>query len=217
MRSGRYNPVYNEEMINKYGRRTIAYVIGLSILALGIALAIRAGLGTGAWDALYVGFYGLFGLTVGSWVIIVGFILVLINALLLWERLDWLALGTLLLLGVVLDGWLLVITWEPTLFWQQGGLFLISMFVISLGVATYLQANFAPTSVDKLMYAIHTRTGFSLRLSKTIGEVIALVIAWLIGGPIGIGTVMITFLVGPLVQFFLKVVGPLFTSPMKEV
>ncbi|MBD1372774.1 YitT family protein [Hazenella sp. IB182357] len=204
-------------MKNNWKLRTIAYVVGLIILGLGISLVIEASQGAGAWDALYVGLNKQFGLTVGTWLIIVGLVLVLINAILLKERLDWFAMLTLLLLGWVVDFWLYIIinTWQPALYWEQIGLLLVGMIVMAVGVSIYLQAKFAPTSVDKLMYAIAHRTGFSLRVSKTIGEVIALAFAWIAGGPIGLGTVLITFLVGPLVQFFIKRVEPLFAPRVK--
>ncbi|MBA4492819.1 YitT family protein [Paenactinomyces guangxiensis] len=190
--------------------RIIAYILGLIILSFGISLVIRANIGTGAWDALNVGLSQKVGLTVGSWVIIVGFILIAVNAFLLKERPDFPAMITILLIGFLIDGWLFLLQWETNQWVWQFLLFSLGTLVIAVGLAVYFQAQFAMTSVDKLMYAISKRTGFSLRVSKTIGEVLALILAWLLEGPIGIGTILITFLIGPLLQFFLPKIEPFF-------
>lgn len=198
--------------MNKYTPRAVFYLIGLTILALGIALVIRADIGAAAWDALYVGLSIKVGLTVGSWVIIMGMTLVFVNSLLLKERPDFPAMLTLFLLGFFVDGWMYLIDWKVEIFGYKLVLFAVGMIVIAFGLAVYLQAKFAPTSIDRLMFAISARTGLSLRVSKTIGELVALVLAWLIGGPIGLGTILITFLLGPLLQFFLRYVDPVFQS-----
>ncbi|TCS95077.1 hypothetical protein EDD58_103503 [Hazenella coriacea] len=190
--------------------RIIAYFIGLAFLGLGITIAIQADIGTGAWDALNVGLAKLTGLSVGSWVIIVGIALIFINAILMRERPDFYAMLTSFSLGLIIDGWFLIISVEPTAWIWKFLLFILGMLVTALGLATYLQAKFAPTSIDRLMYAISKLTGFSLRTSKTIGEVIALLLAWMIGGPIGIGTILITFLIGPLLHLFLPYMESLF-------
>ncbi|MEH7081006.1 hypothetical protein V7101_20765, partial [Bacillus velezensis] len=86
--------------------RILFYVIGLLILTLGISLAITAGKGASAWDALAVGESTTFGLTVGTWIIINSSILLFVNAFLQKKRPDWLAAITFILIGRFLDLWL---------------------------------------------------------------------------------------------------------------
>jgi uncharacterized membrane protein YczE len=191
-------------------RKAIAYLLGLIILACGIALVIRADIGAGAWDALNVGLSRKVGLSIGSWVILVGIIVMLLNSLLLGERPDFASILTVLIIGPLVDAWMWLIHVHPPTFSWKLTLFAMGMTVIAIGLAVYLQANFAPTPIDKLMYAISLRTGLSLRASKTVGELAALLLAWLTGGPIGLGTLLITFGIGPLLQFFLSRVEPLF-------
>lgn len=182
--------------------RAITYILGLTILSFSISLLIKSGLGTGAWDALNVGLAYTIGLTVGTWVFIVGIILIGINALLMKAKPDFLAIITVVILGSLIDFWLLVVykDWVPEGLLVQSLVFTLGLFLLALGVAIYLQAHFAPVPIDKLMIAIHNRTGLNLMLSKTIGEVIALIAAWIFGGPIGVGTLLVTILIGPLVQ-----------------
>lgn len=192
--------------------RIIAYLIGLAFLGLGITLVVKADLGVGAWDALNVGLAKHTGLSVGNWVIIIGITLIFINSLLMKERPDFYAMLTSFTLGFIIDGWFWVISVQPADWMSKSLLFTLGTLVTALGLATYLQANFAPTSIDRLMYAISKLTGLSLRTSKTIGEVIALILAWMVGGPIGIGTILITFSIGPLLHLFLPYMKSLFSS-----
>nr|WP_304215148.1 membrane protein [Fredinandcohnia onubensis] len=185
-------------------RRIIFFCVGLFVLALGISLMIIADIGAGAWDALNVGLSESIGLTVGNWVIIVGICVMLLNAFLLKERPAYLSIGTIILIGFFIDFWLLV---------ALAGLdfdslavmvlvFLGGLVAASLGIAIYLQAKFPLSPLDNLMLAISKRFKLRFGISKTIGEATGLVLALLFGGPIGIGTLVVTFCIGPIIQFF---------------
>lgn len=184
--------------------RLISFVLGLSLISLGVSLTIKAELGTGAWDALNVGLSKTIGLTVGSWVFIVGIVLIILNAILLKTRPDFLAVITIFLAGVFIDGWLLVVfdAYKAGGLWEQIIVFVVGVIILSFGIAVYLQANFPLIPIDKLMLAIQERLGVSMGTAKTIGELSALVVAFLFSGPIGLGTLIVTFTIGPLVQLF---------------
>ncbi|MGM7703161.1 YczE/YyaS/YitT family protein [Pseudalkalibacillus sp. Hm43] len=184
--------------------RLISFILGLSLISFGVSLTIKAELGTGAWDALNVGLSKTIGLTVGSWVFIVGIVLIVLNAILMKSRPDFLAVITIFLAGLFIDGWLLVVldTFQANGLWEQIVVFVVGVIVLSFGIAVYLQANFPLIPIDKLMLAIQDRLGVSMGTAKTIGELSALVAAFLFSGPIGLGTLIVTFTIGPLVQLF---------------
>lgn len=187
------------------------YLIGLLILTLGITLTIKADIGVGSWDALHVGLYQLTDISVGKWVMITGAIISLINAFLMRQMPTIWPFFTIIIVGLFIDGWL----WVTHMFifeemiWRIS-LFAIGLIIISLGLSIYLQSKWAPNPIDQLMFAISQRTGFNLTISKTIGEVTALFLALLVNGPIGWGTLIITFLIGPLIQFFYHRIQPLY-------
>ncbi|RBW68155.1 YczE/YyaS/YitT family protein [Bacillus taeanensis] len=185
-------------------RRIACYVIGLIILTFGISLTIKADLGAGAWDALNVGLAEKVGLTVGSWVVLVGIVLILLNAFLTKEKPDIFALITIIIAGACIDFWLLQV-FESLALGSKGerlAALFIGIFVLAMGVSLYLQAKFAAIPVDGLMFALHKRFGWSLMTAKTVGEVAALLLALLFSGPVGIGTIIITAAIGPLVELF---------------
>jgi uncharacterized protein len=184
--------------------RTLFFIIGLTIVSFGISMTIKAGLGTGAWDALNVGLSKTVGLTPGSWVVLVGIIMIFINASLVKRRPDIAAIITLLITGLLIDFWLLRVFdhMEVSGYGQQFGVFLLGMTALSFGLAVYLQPKFPLIPIDNFMMALRERFNLNLMAAKTLGEVIALSAAFIFKGPIGIGTLIVTFAIGPLIQFF---------------
>ena len=77
--------------------------------------------------------------------------------------------------------------------------------VIAIGCGLYLSTDLGPGPRDGLMTGIHHRFGWSIRRSRTVVELSVLVLGWLLGGTVGIGTVVFAFGIGPLVQVALGV------------
>lgn len=188
--------------------RSIFYFIGLAIVSLGISLTIKAELGAGAWDALNVGLADTVGLTVGSWVFIIGFLLIFVNAYLFKRKPTLISILTIVIVGFFIDFWLITVLNNVQVVGDivsQYVLLILAIIILPIGIAIYLEGNIAPNPVDQLMLAIHHRFKVSLMVAKTIGELLALVFAWLLGGPIGVGTVLITLLIGPTVQLTIPI------------
>ncbi|ADC50180.1 hypothetical protein BpOF4_10635 [Alkalihalophilus pseudofirmus OF4] len=185
-------------------KRGLFYLVGLLILSFGITMTILAGLGAGAWDALNVGLSLMTPFTVGNWVIFIGIILIILNALLSKSKPEVLSLITIVVLGFFIDFWLLIVF--PNMFITEVILQYIVLFVgivmMALGIATYLQAKFAVIPIDRFMFVLQDLFKVKLMVAKTIGEVTALIAAFFAGGPIGVGTILVTFLIGPMIQFF---------------
>src|SRR5699024_11726629 len=85
------------------------FLVGIVILTLGIALTIQSMLGTSPFDSLLVGLNRTFGLTVGSWEIVVGASMVLCNAVAERKRPEYFALLTSFITGIGIDSWLFIV------------------------------------------------------------------------------------------------------------
>lgn len=187
-----------------FTKRLVFWLCGLIILSFGATLTIKANMGAGAWDALNVGLSNLSGLTVGTFVIIVGIVMMLLNAWLLMTKPDYLALFTIFIIGFLIDFWMLVVLsdFDPSHFIGKLLTLVVGLLVIGVGVSMYLQPKFPINPLDNFMLGISKRFKVSLVVAKTIGEIIALILALVVKGPIGIGTIIVTVGIGPSIQLF---------------
>ncbi len=181
-------------------RRLIQLNAGLVLFGVGIGLMLQSGLGVPPWDVLHQGLAVQFGLTVGLWSIIVSFAL-----LLLWLPLkERFGIGTFLnavIIGLMIDATAALVPEAEQL--VTAGLMLVAgILLVGLASGLYIGANLGPGPRDGLMTGI-ARRGPSIRLTRSILEIVVLVSGWLLGGTFGIGTLAFAFLIGPLVQFFL--------------
>lgn len=181
-------------------RRLIQLNAGLVLFGVGIGLMLQSGLGVPPWDVLHQGLAVQFGLTVGLWSIIVSFVL-----LLLWLPLkERFGVGTFLnavIIGLMIDATAALVPEAEKL--VTAGLMLVAgILLVGLASGLYIGANLGPGPRDGLMTGI-ARRGPSIRLTRSILEIVVLISGWLLGGTFGIGTLAFAFLIGPLVQFFL--------------
>ncbi|WLR48552.1 YitT family protein [Halobacillus litoralis] len=185
--------------------RTMYYTVGIIIMTLGIALTIQSALGTSPFDALLVGLHRTFGLTIGSWEIVVGFSMIVFNAIAEKRRPELLALATSLLTGVGIDFWVFTIrdTIHPDVFWTQMICLVAGMSIAGFGIALNLQADFAPNPFDRMMLVVSKLTGWNVSISRALISILLVILAFLFSGAIGIGTVLITLFSGPVIQGFM--------------
>lgn len=191
-------------MMQKILVRSISYFLGLFILSFGIDLMILANVGTSAWDALNVGLNKHFGLTIGTWAQIVGIVLIIVIAILKKQRPELFPLVSMFFLGNFIDfhlSWLSVPFDSLVLSYFIA---LTGLILMAFGIALYLQADFGFVPIDGFVMVINQKTKLSLRMAKTSAEIGALFLAILLGGPVGIGTIFATFLIGPLLQVFFR-------------
>lgn len=186
-------------------QRFLLYTFGILLLTFGIALTVQAHLGTSPFDALLVGLYRTFGLTIGSWEIVVGFAMVICNAFALRQRPEYLALLTSLITGMGIDFWLFIISdWvHPDTLIVQVICLLIGMIFVGLGIAVNLQSNFAPNPMDRSMLVVTKLTGWNVAVSRALINIILVIAAFLFSGPIGFGTIITALFTGHVIKFFM--------------
>jgi uncharacterized membrane protein YczE len=186
-------------------RRLAQLFTGLAMYGISLALFIRAGLGLDPWDVFHQGVAGRTGLSIGVVVIIVSFLVLLL------QRPGFGTLCNAVLVGVFADVGLALI---PTFSQLGGQIAMLAGAVVLNGIASasYIGARFGPGARDGLMTGLARRTGWSVRLSRTLIEVVVLGAGWLLGGSVGVGTVVYALAIGPLVQLLL----PYFMVPARE-
>ncbi len=182
-------------------RRLTQLYAGLALYGISMALMIQSNLGLDPWDVFH---QGLANRTPFSFGIVV--ILISVVVLLLWIPLkQWPGIGTIsnaIVIGLVVDGALAVIPVQTS--WPLRVTFMLGGVVLNaIATAAYIGARFGPGPRDGLMTGLVRKTGKSVRLVRTAIEVTVLAIGWLLGGTVGIGTVVYAFGIGPLVHIFL--------------
>ncbi|MFJ2919733.1 YitT family protein [Streptomyces sp. NPDC087307] len=184
-------------------RRLIQLYVGLALYGASSALLVRAGLGLEPWGVLHQGLAERTGLSIGVVSIIVG-----AAVLLLWiplrQRPGLGTVSNVFAVGIAMDGTLALV---PDVHGLVAQIAVLVAGVVVNGVATglYIAARFGPGPRDGLMTGLHLRTGRSVRLVRTLIEVAVVVTGFLLGGSLGVGTVLYALAIGPLAQFFLRV------------
>lgn len=188
---------------NTFIRDFFVIQIGFLLYGLALALIIRANLGTGTWLVLEVALANIFGIKIGTMTVYMGFI-VLIIALALRERVGWGTLGNILSIGPWLNLCLDLIPFPKGSLILQSGMFLLGVLIQGMATAIYIGVDAGAGPRDSLMLAIQRTTGVSIRLARGALEILVVLIGWLLGGPLGFGTVVFALLIGPSVQWAFK-------------
>ena len=168
-------------------------------MSFGFVLLILSDIGATPWDVLHVGLFLQLGLTIGTWSIIVGIVILVSTSILTksWPKIG--AFLNMLLVGVFIDLYLLLpILKTPA---HPVGQYLMGMagiVIVGFGMCLYISAGLGAGPRDSLMLAIRDKTGWKVQYVRGILEIFVLVTGWLLGGPIFIGTFLFAFTIGPI-------------------
>jgi uncharacterized membrane protein YczE len=175
-------------------------------------MLLLAGLGVDPWDVLHQGLSRRIGLGVGTWAVIVG-VLVLLLWIPLRQRPGFGTLSNVIVVGLVID---VVLATVPPVHASVARVVVMVSAVVLNGIATgaYIGAGLGPGPRDGLMTGLAAR-GHSIRVVRTGIEVAVLLTGWLLGGTVGIGTVVYALGIGliahisiPLLAIRLSASGP---------
>jgi uncharacterized membrane protein YczE len=198
-----------------FPRDFIVIQFGFFLYGLAIALIIRADVGTGTWIVFEVALADIFRISIGTMTMIVGFA-VLLLAVAMREGVGWGTLGNILSIGPWLDLCLWLIPAVTGNLILQIAFFLTGILIQGLATAVYIGVDAGAGPRDSMMLAIHRTTGWSVRLARGALEVIVVTIGWLLGGPLGVGTLVFAVLIGPSVQWAFKLLNVKPRQPANE-
>lgn len=185
-------------------------LLGLYLYGASIALIIRADFGPMPWDVLHTGLTRHVPLSLGTIVVLVS-LAVLPLWILVKQKLGLGTIANALLVGPSADFtlWLLPETESLPV---RIGLLVAAVALNGVATAMYIGSQFGPGPRDGLMTGISRVSGRSLRLVRTLMEIIVVIAGWLLGGIFGVGTVLYALTIGPVTQAVL----PLFTVDLRR-
>jgi uncharacterized membrane protein YczE len=185
--------------------RWLKLFCGLICFGIGIALMIDARVGIPPWDVLHQGVSKLTGLRIGTVTTLMAVPVLSIWAL-LRERPGIGTIANALVIGPVVNIALPFLPAFDNLALQLGQV-IIGMLIVALGTVVYIGAALGPGPRDGLMTGLARRTGLSVRVCRTAIEVTVLAIGWLLGGNVGVGTLIFALGIGPSIQLIFKLLG----------
>jgi uncharacterized membrane protein YczE len=180
--------------------RLVQLYLGLVCFGVSLALMVRARLGLGPWDVLHQGLADRLGLRIG-WVVIAVGAAVMLAWIPLRERPGIGTLSNLVVVGLVADSALDLIG-APRPLAARVALLAAGILGTAIGTGLYVGAGLGPGPRDGLMTGL-ARRGWSIRTVRTGIEVSVLALGFLLGGPVGVGTVAFALGIGPLVHLAL--------------
>jgi len=194
-----------DSTMNNYMKRTIRLIFGLFLYALGSFLTIQANIGLAPWEAFSMGGAYLTHLSYGNIVVITGFIIIVIDFV-YKEKIGFGTILNAILIGKFVDLIQFVnIVPKMSNFWLGLLMLLLGLFVICIGSYFYIGACLGCGPRDALMVALGKRLPkVPIGAIRGLIEGTVLIIGWLLGAKIGIGTIISVFGIGLILQFTFK-------------
>lgn len=190
--------------MKEIGIRWLFFFAGLLVMGLGVALTVKGQrFGVGSWDVLHIGLLKNFGLSIGLWSIIMGIIIITISSIGLRELPKIGTFMNMIFVGLFIDFFNWIIP-DPYSYSMQLIDFVLGIVLIAVGAGIYISANLGAGPRDSLMLFIVEKFSCSITVARTIMEVVVAIVGYLLGGPIGIGTIIMAFALGPIIQITLR-------------
>jgi uncharacterized membrane protein YczE len=176
-------------------RRCMQLLAGLILYGTTAAMMVLAGFGLDPWDVLHQGLARTFGLGIGTWAILLS-VVVLLGWLPLRQRPGAGTVANVILIGAVID-LVLALAPPPHALWARVALLTGGVAGNAVATGLYIGAGLGPGARDGLTTGI-ARRGHSIRSVRTCIEATVLATGFLLGGTVGIGTVLYALAIGPL-------------------
>lgn len=186
--------------MNKMIKRVAYLFIGLLLFGLGIVMTIRSNLGTAPWDVLHLGLIHYLPFTVGQVSQMTGIVVIGLS-IVMGIRPGWGTIANMVFIGLFIDMFM-ASPWFPLpkQLAAQMAMLLGGVLVIGWGSFFYLSAAFGAGPRDSFMVGTIQKSGWPLWKVRTAIETLVTIIGYFLGGPVGFGTIVVAFTLGPSIQ-----------------
>ena len=193
--------------------RIMSLLFGLSLFALGIVITIKANIGYAPWDVFHAGLAHTLGISIGLASIITGVVMIAIVTL-AGEKIGLGTIANIVVIGLLID-LIIFLGFIPTGASLIYGIvtLLIGLFIVSIGSFFYIKSGFGAGPRDNLMVVLNKKTKLPVGICRSIVELSAILIGWLLGGMVGVGTVISAIAIG----FFIQMTFAMFKFKVSEV
>lgn len=185
----------------------VVLVVGLWLFGTGEAMLVDAALGNAPWTVLAQGISVRTGIAIGLATFLISAV-VLLMWIPLRERPGLGTIANAVIIALALQVMIGVLPTPESTGWRLAQV-IGGIALVGLGSGLYLTTNLGPGPRDGLMTGLHERTGIAVTPVRLSIEIVVLAAGWVLGGTVGIGTVLFALLIGPSVGYGLRVVGKL--------
>lgn len=200
-----------------FGVRLVLLMVGLFLFGLSVVIILKAGLGLGSWDVFHKGLSLHTPLTFGQAGQVTGLAIIVIS-LFLGIKPGLGTLANMFFIGFwidVMNNSGLVPEAAPFGLFAQLLWVALGLLVVGLGSGLYIKAGLGAGPRDSFMLALVKRTGWRVSICRAIIEVTVCTVGWLMGGTVGIATLIVAFGIGPAVELGFKICRVKVVRPAK--
>lgn len=192
------------ELLRKDLRKIPRLLVGLVVLALGIYLTRLSHFGLSPWSAFHDGLERVTGIGFGYITQIVGVIIMVFSILVFHTKIGIGTILNVLLVGPIIELYQVVYYVFPETLFVQILIFMGGLLIMTFGRSLYISSELGQGPRDGLFIGLARTTRFEVKYIKLTIEFIVFVIGYLLGGTIGVGTILVVVLSGYLIQFYFK-------------
>ena len=186
--------------------KALMSLIGITLISFGAALSQTMNMGLDPFTAINTGASELLGFTLGNYQLFVNAAILAI--ILFFDRkiIGWGTIFNLVLVGYMIEFFISMLESfiDPTqfAFIVQLLITVVAILIFTFGVALYMDADLGVSPYDAIAPVITDRVSASYKTVRMIQDIIVVITAWILGGPVGVSTFITGFLAGPLIDFF---------------
>ncbi|MBG9977170.1 YczE/YyaS/YitT family protein [Ruoffia tabacinasalis] len=186
--------------------KALMSLIGITLISFGAALSQTMNMGLDPFTAINTGASELLGFTLGNYQLFVNAAILAI--ILFFDRkiIGWGTIFNLVLVGYMIEFFISMLESfiDPTqfAFIVQLLITVVAILIFTFGVALYMAADLGVSPYDAIAPVITDRVSASYKTVRMIQDIVVVITAWILGGPVGVSTFITGFLAGPLIDFF---------------
>ena len=186
--------------------KALMSLIGIILISFGAALSQTMNMGLDPFTAINTGASELLGFTLGNYQLFVNAAILAIVLFFDRKIIGWGTIFNLVLVGYMIEFFISMLESfiDPTqfAFIVQLLITVVAILIFTFGVALYMDADLGVSPYDAIAPVITDRVSASYKTVRMIQDIIVVIIAWILGGPVGVSTFITGFLAGPLIDFF---------------
>ncbi len=192
---------------DNYIKRMGYFLLSLVLCAVGVSFIFKGNIGADPLNVLIQGLFVKLGLSLGMWITSL-WLFFLVVAVILGLRPTIATFIDLVFFGMIVDLVVFINRFPEPSSIVMSLIYVVSgLVILSFAVGIYINSRLGAGPNMLFTLAIVKKTGISIRLSKTIGDITMLAIGYFLGGTVGVGTIILAISMGYLFQFFITKVS----------